>query len=67
MAYAWIIADDFLAEPGDEVGRTDGNCVGITGPSGGPERLLRDGEGDKFALFDDDGIIYKRGLVWVEL
>jgi len=62
--HAWIIADDFLAEPGDRKGELAGNCTGITGPDGAPERLLRrlrDGEGDKFALFDDDGIIYYAG------
>lgn len=55
--YAWIITQDHLAD-------TSANEAGIIGPRNAADRLierLKNGEGDTFKMYDDDGILYYTG------
>ena len=54
--YAWIITNDIIC---------DGDATGLIGPSGArPEDVvkLRDGDGERFRMYDDDGVLYYEGL-----
>jgi len=51
MAYGWIIDKDFF----------DGEATGITGPRNG--RVVKNGEGEKFALYDDDANLMANGRI----
>lgn len=58
--YGWIITKDVIAAP-DEAAE-----VGTMGPSNiDPhlQRRLKDGDGDRFRLLDDDGEVYYEGLI----
>lgn len=69
MAYAWVIDTDHLfeeAEPG-EPGFTPDEA-GTAGPSDATEAdllRLKNGEGDTFNMFDDDGNLYYTGRLVV--
>lgn len=58
--YAWVIDRDHL----DESSGRDGADAGVTGPRDAPDDLLerlQQGEGTKFTMRDDDGILYYSG------
>lgn len=67
MGYAWIIDTDHLfeeSEPG-EPGWTPDEA-GTMGPRNASDALiarLKAGEGEKFQMFDDDGILYYTGRI----
>lgn len=61
MSYGWLITKDVLS--GHDPVNTE---VGTIGPRGISEELqerLRNGEGEKFELYDDDDILYYKGLL----
>jgi hypothetical protein len=57
--YGWVITRDWI---------TEGQDVDVVGPRDIPEDLLvrlRNGEGDRFQMYDDDGELYYEGrIVW---
>lgn len=58
--YGWIITEDHISK---ECG--DKSEVGISGPRNISKAVLarlKKGEGVKFKLYDDDGILYYEGL-----
>jgi hypothetical protein len=64
--YAWVITKDHLAdEEMTRVGHPSGASeAGVIGPRNAPTELitrLKNGEGDTFKMFDDDGILYYTG------
>ncbi len=65
--YGWIITKDLLFAESPDTFTSD---VGTIGPSNITDEMmesLKNGEGRKFRMFDDDGELYYEGLVIGEL
>jgi hypothetical protein len=59
--YGWLITKDKLAEDLE----LEDNDTGIHGPRGCSKKLhdaLLSGRGHKFKMYDDDGVLYYKGL-----
>lgn len=59
--YAWIIDKDHIHDPEDKHSRTS---AGVMGPRDATREdifHLMNGEGEKFQMYDDDGILYYSG------
>ena len=62
--YAWRINEDQISDGGPE--GTNGNAIGMLGPrSITPEQeaRLKDGAGEEFKMYDDDGEHYYTGRI----
>lgn len=70
MSYGWKIIKDHLTGPGGEFYTgEDGDEAGTIGPrdiTPEHERLLMEGWGRTFQMYDDDGVLYYTGLLYTD-
>ena len=65
MCYGWIITDDKITDGKAKPGTCD-NAVGVIGPHGVDTDIinrLKNGEGEKFRMYDDDKEHYYSGRI----
>lgn len=75
--YAWVITRDYICDSLgiDSAKGCSGKCglsspacaVGVSGPSTASQSEVDDAaHGERFRMYDDDGILYYAGKIWVD-